>query len=334
MTQNILNIAKSINFYFSAVLVPVGIVFNLLTILIFQTRSFYNTNIRIYYTVLGIHDIFALFNSIFFLQLFPSLGYNFDTISNLLCKFILLWRRIAIQSPSWVQVIITLDRYKTICHSKSSKNETKRSIILKILGLLVFMFFLNMVHLWYSLKETVVQTSVFDNTTNEFFNLTKVNRVCTAPNRILLTTDIITVLFRSYIPFFVMLIMNLRMSFVFFRSRQKFKLHGSMNKKEYYFTFTVITMNFTFFFLYFPWSVWYLLNRLFTNQMKNSIYLNSAIVMLRSFSFSMAYMNNFSSFFLNLTFNKIFRNVLFSANKVSSVYVHSTQNGLNNNPTQ
>lgn len=334
MTQNILNIARSINFYFSAVLVPVGIVFNLLTILIFQTRNFYNTNIRIYYTVLGIHDILALFNSIFFLQLFPSLGYNFDSISIYLCKFILLWRRIAIQSPSWVQVIITFDRYKTICHSSSFRNETKRSIILKILGLFIFMLFLNMVHLWYSLKETVVFTSVYNNITNEYVNLTKVTRICTAPNGILLTTDIITVIFRSYLPFFVMLIMNIRMSFVFFRSRQKFKSHGSMSKKEYYFTFTVITMNFTFFILYFPWSIWYLLNRLFVNQMRSSIYLNSAITMLRSLSFSMAYMNNFASFFLNLTFNKIFRNALFNMNKVSSVYVYSTQNGPNYNPNQ
>ncbi|RNA19683.1 hypothetical protein BpHYR1_030492 [Brachionus plicatilis] len=224
MSEFILNLAKSINFYFSAVWVPAGIVFNLATILIFQSKIFYKTNIRIYYTALGVHDIVALSNSIFFLQLFPSLGYHFDSISNFMCKSILLWRRIVIQCPSWVQVIITYDRYKTICHPNSSRKETRTSIILKFLGLFAFMFFLNMVHLWYNLKETVGISTIYDNLTNQLYNLTRVSRICTASSGILLTTDIIIVLFRAYIPFL---------------SRQKFKSNGSMSKKEYYFTFTI-----------------------------------------------------------------------------------------------
>ena len=146
------NLTNDINFYFSAICVPFGIFFNLITILVFQTSSFNSTNIRTFYTALGINDILALLNLIYILQLLPSLGINLLLYSQFLCKFLNMWRRLVIQTASWIQVIITYDRYKIVCES-NHKLETKLRIILKFSIIFVVITLFNIPYLWYNLNE-------------------------------------------------------------------------------------------------------------------------------------------------------------------------------------
>lgn len=114
-TSSLIDLAKSINIYFSASIIPIGIFLNILTIFIFSKRKFNNlTVMKYYYICLAIFDILALSNSILFIQLLPNLNIRLLNKSEFMCKFFMLWRRVVIQSPSWILVIITLDRFKSV----------------------------------------------------------------------------------------------------------------------------------------------------------------------------------------------------------------------------
>lgn len=102
-------ITRNVNFYFSAIFVPCGILLNLVTILIFfsskQSRNTATSSMRTFYIVLAVFDTLALSNSLLFTQLLPSIGHSILTESDALCKFASIWTRSVIYSPSWIQVI-------------------------------------------------------------------------------------------------------------------------------------------------------------------------------------------------------------------------------------
>lgn len=90
-------------------------------------------------------------------------------------------------------------------------------------------------------------------------------------------------------------------------------------KREYQFTFTVIAMNISFFTLFTPWSIWYIVNRVYQENPANwTPIVSASLSLFQSISFSMAYLNNCSSFFINFICNSHFRNELFSILKIAS----------------
>lgn len=314
------NLSKQINIYFSGCVVPIGIIFNLISLIVFiRHRMNTKTNMGIYYSSLAIYDSLALTNSILFIQFLPSLGINLPSLSVFGCHFLSIYRRSVIQSPSWMQVIITFDRFRSVCFpTKFIFMEQKRFIIKIVIGLFFIMFLLNMEHGWFFLSRNVVNQTVFDIVTNKTFNRTNLYQTCTASQILLSFTDLKMVFMRSYIPVFIMLFLNIIVSRTFLSSRKKMNKKESLIK-EYTFTRTVILMNVTFFILYLPWSVWYAVNTVFKNTpgaMTKTI--SAKLSLTQSIFFSIAYLNNCSSFFVNFVFNRHFRNELFNCLKLKN----------------
>ena len=78
--------------------------------------------------------------------------------------------------------------------------------------------------------------------------------------------------------------------------------------KENSFTRTVITMDMTFFALYTPWSVWFIVNRVVVSTPSfQSPLLSAFLNIFMSITHVLAFINNFSSLFVNLTFNHLFQ---------------------------
>lgn len=219
---NLADTSKAINFYFSAYIVPIGIVLNIFSIFIFLRRKFNSLPaMRFYYIGLAIYDILALSNSIFFIQLFPYLNINFTNTSEFACKFLMIWRRAVIQSPSWVLVAITLDRFKSVYFPTRFKIMEKRfSIILVLFSVYFFIFLINIPHIWFYLKTDTKITAVFDSSTNKTLNQTTKTTVCTATALFLTITDVTNVLMRAYFPFLLMLTFNVLLTKKFLQSKK------------------------------------------------------------------------------------------------------------------
>lgn len=308
------NISKQLNIYFSGIIVPIGLVLNLITIFIFiRHRLNTKTNMGIFYASLGVYDSLALLNSTLFIQFLPSLDISLPAMSHFACHFFSIYRRTAIQTPSWMLVIITFDRFRSVCYPTKLRFMEKREFILKVIISLFFVIFLiNIDHGWFYLTIRKTNTAVFDPLNNITINSTLKKQICTASPLLLSITDIKMVFMRSYIPFLFMLILNLKLSRTFLRSKKKIKANDYL-KKDYSFTTTVLIMNLVFFFLYFPWSVWYAVWTCFKfipgamNQQASA-----RLRLVRSIFFSVAYLNNCSSFFVNLFGNLQFRRELMS----------------------
>lgn len=310
--EHLENISKKLNVYFSGIIVPIGLLLNFVTILIFiRHRLNTKTNMGLFYVSLGVYDSIALLNSILFIQFLPSLGVDLPALSHFGCHFFSIYRRTAIQTPSWMLVIITLDRFRSVCYPTRFKFMEQRKFILKVVILLFFVIFLiNIDHGWFFLVTRQTNRVFFNPVLNISVNSTVKKKICTSSPLLLSITDIKMVFMRSYIPFAIMLLLNLKLSRTFLLSKKKIKAN-EYQKKDYSFTTTVLIMNTVFFLLYLPWSVWYAVwtGFKFTSGAMTS-QASARLRLSRSIFFSIAYLNNCSSFFVNLFGNFQFRREL------------------------
>ncbi|CAF1056974.1 unnamed protein product [Brachionus calyciflorus] len=298
------DLSKRTHFFFSSTFVPTGIVFNFLTILIFQSKSFNGSNIRIFYTALALYDNLALMNSIVFIQLLPSLDIDYALENDSSCKWLMLWRRTVIQSPSWIQVILTYDLFKQVVFPGKYKIEKTAYLICKFISVFFILLSFNITHFWYFLKEN--KTIVYQKINNQTINSTRVTFTCTSTESVLTVANSMLITLRCYVPFLVMFILNIFMVRKFILTKKNLKKGDSKMRREYYFTFSVLTMNLIFIILFIPWTVWHIMSLALYDELSKSKELRNQMNLFQSISLSIAYVNCFKSFFVNVIINKKF----------------------------
>ena len=333
------SITNAINFYYSAIVIPIGVVLNLASIYIFARSSSVtkkNVIINLLYIGLGAYDILALINSILFAQLLPSLGIYLVNYSAATCIGLNWWRKVVIQAPSWMQVIITLERYLNVVHANRSRLfKKKRNVTALLLSVFFSLTLVNMSHAWYYISNVVEYNNNRDDETLRQA-IVNVSEVCTCSNAVSLLSDLVNVFSRFVIPFGIMIALNVLLSKNLYASKKRTATKNRSFKHERNYTLTVIGFNVLFFVLNLPWAVYYILNHiqasgivLFDSSLDNAI-----LGLMNSIVFSIFYLNNLSSFLLNLIFNTVFRKQFFSLTrgvwKVSQVH-SSTQHNTTNN---
>lgn len=323
MIDRITSATNTMNFYYSITIIPIGIILNIVTIIIFATIHRHKpTNSNLLYIGLSIYDLFALTNSILFAQLLPSLNIWLVNYSNTLCILLNWWRKIIIQSPSWVQVLITLERYNSVVSAnKINVLKSKRNLIIMLFLIFLILFVVNMGHAWYFTIVTIKNSTVSIQDINNFENylitnvsfVIKVTQVCSSTITVSLVTDAVNVFFRFLAPFTIMVVLNVLLSKNLFASKRRST--GSTRrsfKRERNYTITVIGFNILFFTLNLPWSVWFVMSHLQKAGLGFQSEMDAAILnLLNGVVFSIFYLNNLSSFILNMCFNKIFRSYFF-----------------------
>lgn len=326
------NLSNLVNFWFSAIMVPIGVVLNILTILIFSSAK--QGNDSILYIALSVYDILCLFTSTF-TQLLPALNINISNYSDIpLCRLFNILRKAIAQSPSWVQVVITIDRFRSVvCPSKLDFFRNKRNLTLILISIIFILIAVNSGYLWFYLTEEVAMPPSFDKNPNKIKNTTarKNTSVCFSSVQAQTATDIINVLFRLCLPVVIMFVMNIILTRSLILSKRKFLTPNGSLKREFNYTLTVIGLNLIFCVLNMPWAIWYALNRIQIARVGFQSPIDFAsLQLLQSFSFSIFYLNNSSSFLLNLTFNKLFRKQLYLLLTKLSLNRNdqSTENGL------
>jgi hypothetical protein len=309
------NVTNMINLYYSAIVIPIGVILNMSTIFIFSRSSKVtktNTILNLLYIGLSVYDILALFNSILFAQLLPSLNIYIVNYSKANCIALNWYRKAVIQSPSWVQVIITFERYLSVCYAnKFGLFKRKRNVIVMLVSVFVILTVVNTGHAWF---YTVLVTK---NATDYAYSgddslrilITNSSRTCTSSKIVALVTDFINVAFRFVIPITIMIVLNVLISRNLYKSKKRSKAINKSLKQERNYTLTVAGFNVLFFVLNLPWAVYYVLNYIQSSGIVVfSSSLDDAILgLMNSIVFSIFYLNNLSSFFLNFFFNRVFR---------------------------
>ena len=166
------SLADSINFYYSIIAVPIGIVLNLLTLATFlRKRIRTKSSISIFYIALSIYDIISLMNSILYVQLLPTINVKIVNFSDVWCKIGSIWRKIATQCPSWTQFIMTFDRYRSVaCPQRFKFMQDPRKLITLLVSVFFLAILVNSPYLGFYIYEQPTIKSVYSASLNRTVN--------------------------------------------------------------------------------------------------------------------------------------------------------------------
>lgn len=289
---------KTILFYLSVSLFPLGIVTNTIEIAIFQMGKFHKTTMGFFFTINATLNIITI---VYLLIFIPAAVFNnyLHLSSDFSCKVYYFFLRLLYQASSWLQVIITADRLLFILFPnrfKFQKNKKILSIIL--LGVFFCISLLNIPNLM------LYRNVILSHQPN---NQTIITIYCTAQPQVLIARDILLISFRIFIPFILMLLMNLTLIFKVKKCRKKIKINRNI-RNEFRFVFTVIATTFIFLSIFIPNIVYIILSDKFQNNqnIKQKQTYNAFLVLLETLS-SLGYFFNYSlNILAQLIFNQVF----------------------------
>jgi hypothetical protein len=334
------NIVRILNFYFSTCVVPIGLLLNICTAIIFSRKNLNrNCYLGYLYSILCILNILALSNSIIITQLLPFYDIDLLIISDLSCKFLSLWRNFLLQCPSWQQAFVSFNLFMNVYFPKRFTFLKKPKILAIIITLMLFtILVINIEYLFFELGFGWGWTSVNPNANSSQTNRTQAanmsflvfqnrstngsigsrttiptstnsnqfRRRCRAYGALLIIADAINILMRNVVPFFIMLLINIAIISKIRKSKRTIN-PNTKNNGSRSFIISILAINFLFLLLYLPWSVTFILANLLEGNINEpliSLYQNSTI--------AISYLNNLSPFLINLAFNKLFRLELYS----------------------
>lgn len=135
------------------------------------------------------------------------------------------------------------------------------------------------------------------------------NGVCLGNDDVIISSDIISILIRTYLPFAIMIIFNVLMIRKLFKNKRVTLRQTSLTRKEYQFTVAVIAYDVYFFVFNFPISIYYILYdlNLFLGVLRRDSMLSAKYTFLGAITSNLAVCIQTFSFFIYLGCNKIFR---------------------------
>ncbi|RNA42969.1 FMRFamide receptor-like [Brachionus plicatilis] len=334
-------ISDSISFYYLLVIIPFGFFANILSIFIY-TRPTMNkeTNTSFLYMCLSIMNIISLLNYTFIVRPRNIFGYTVE----MTCGLTGFIRRNIFNSTSWVQPIISFDRFLFVFYPVKCKQLGQKKNILFLMSLVLALIMItNSTNL---MSFAVVETT-YDNDTNQ----TVISESCEQTKQVSLATDFIAILMRLYIPLFIMISLNSLVIRKLYQSKKKVKKSSSLpmvhvksskslsqktfSNKDYKFITATLTMDFIFWIFYAPVSINITLSIIdtFTGIFKDprarvNYRLYSNVSQLFAFTYHSI------CIFLFIGFNRYYKEELFSFLKINYRAPFRTSRTLNDSKTR
>ena len=169
-----------------------------------------------------------------------------------------------------------------------------------------------------NLLLNIVSTISYNPTTNQ----TTTTKFCTTNEIIINLRDGLTIIFRSILPFIVMIILNISLIRNLFIMKKKFNMTRSLSR-ELNFSFSIIALNVLFLISILPNIVCLILLNIYQYGFKSQLTSKNLVIINLTFSVSIFFLtyNYVFPFFVNLKFNKLFRKelVLFLKNLRSKI---------------
>ncbi|CAF0716375.1 unnamed protein product [Brachionus calyciflorus] len=284
--------AKNLLFYSCVLLFVPGTFLNTLQTLIFLMKIFSKTSMGYYYSInSALNLVIVIYLLIFCMPM--SKSNSLFLYNSWGCRLFYYFLRVLYQSSSWLNVAIVADRVVFILFpNKFNFLKKKKFLTLILIAILSIILITNITN--FGLNLVIIRNNWTNQTT----------KYCSTPGPLVYLRDIHSILFRSAIPFTLMLVMNIILIAKVNESKKKLKM-----KYEIKFVFTVIATTFTFLFTYIPNVVWTIFQNRFQNDpsvSRRQTY--EAFIFLFEMSSSASYFVNYSmNIFVHMAFNSLFR---------------------------
>ena len=292
--QYLVQISNYINNYSVIAHSAIGIPANLLSILIFARLMKNKTNMGYLYVWQSVVDLIMLLSYLLLFQSTQIYGISLITYNNFWCKLIKFLRRFIIDASSWVAVFTTFDRFIFVLHGNTDRfkfMKKKRYLTLCIVSILFVIMLLDIPNLYFYLNVS-----------------------CTADYAIIISTDIISILVRTYIPFILMIGFNIVLIKKTFNRAKVNTIRNSTKstRKEHQFTIAVIAYDMFFIIFNFPRSIYFVFYdvNLYSGAMDGNPVFSASYSIVNAATSNLAIFVQTFSFLTYLRFNKLYRKEL------------------------
>lgn len=220
---------------------------------------------------------------------------NLSNTTDFSCKLLTFLRRFTPHASCGLMAFITIDRYLAVCFpNRFVFMRKKSSLALLILGIFIILALVNSPNLFFYLPP-------------------KRGSTCTANPQLRMITDLIAILFRTVIPFAVMILLDVLIIRKMRASSKLSSKQASFSQKEHDFTIAVLAYDVFFLITSLPITIYLIVN----SFLAYSGVLKSDPVLAAGYSIFYGVVLNFSHckqslmFFMNIGFNKLFRREMF-----------------------
>jgi hypothetical protein len=315
--------------HFIVVFVPFGILFNSLAGAIFCRPKLKSNSICFLYVTLIICDTFSLIWSFVVYKYLPTIGIDFSIYSKSACSLFVLLSRVAQHAPAFIQVFITLNQYIRVKYplKKVKYFSKKKYLLVEVMLIYMLVAIANVENVFRRLQVSSEINATADPKSTSNSANASFSKACIASSRVSISADLVSSMMRTFIPFTIMLVLNLLMIRTLRLSKLSLKrsnlqprlsTSNSASTANYSISFrrerilavNLVMLNLIFFLFNFPLSITYILTNLFKYYYKLSNSTSSFMSELNyihSIANSLAYVYCSMSFFTNLAFNSLFR---------------------------
>ena len=303
-----------IDYCFSLLAVPIGVLLNITAAFIFRRKNLNKTNMGFFYFWMSAFNAFTLLFYLFVVKSNLFFNYDFSLINNASCK-VSFWIINATRPlVPWFLILISLERYLSLKFIKKSCNWRKRTYLGMILGILAFLFLSNTVNLYYYVDHA--NTTLIESF-NETFNETKVTLTpdCKASTYVMYTSDIISTMLGTTLPLIFMIVFEF---VIISKLIIKIKFFGKTDKKsirthrrESHFTFTMIVIGLFFILFRLPAGVCYMIKSMYTGISSQNTYTSALLEVISLKAYEISNFDYASFFLINFIFNSLFRRECF-----------------------
>lgn len=293
-----------INNIMSIGILSLGVPGNLISLLVFWRLIYTNkTNMGMLYTLQCSIDLFALvWVQIATRNQTSPFDFTISDSSEFTCRMAMYLRRLSLHMCSWMAVISAFDRFVFVFYEHRFGYLRRKSTMLSIIAsTLTLLALVNFINFFYYLQDSLQ---------------------CTASFGVLLTSDLISIVFRTYIPFALIFYFNFSMirkldksSSSFSSSSSNMAAHTRGHRRERHFTIAVMSHDVMFFATHFPLSI---SSIVFDLVVYSRVFESSGLLLVEAqVNFAQMIFQNVSfldkafSFFTYFTFNKLFRKQFF-----------------------
>lgn len=272
-----------LNYYFFILLLPIGLTGNILSFYICNTKKLTRTKLGFFIKLMAITNILKLLFMVFFQYSDIIFDYDLINYSDNWCKIIQYLRRIIRKLSPYIEILMTIDRFIALFYHKSRSFSITNSLFIKcFFGILVFFFIIDSPNLFTYKLDLSIKKCV-PNPKTEFFN------------------DISASIVRIFIPFTIMLSLNIILSRKIFKTKSKI----TSKKIRANFTINVISINFLFLILNLPLSIFFVYKLIYLGPKKYSNNSNS-LETIFTICYGISTLYYASLFFINFLSNKLF----------------------------
>lgn len=289
-------INDTIEYYYNITSSAIGIQCNLISIFIFARLMRNKNNMGFLYIWQCSIDLSVLIYFLFIVRSNMVFRINLYDQSDLTCRLLNFLRRFTIHASSWIAVIITFDRITFVLYGHSNRFrflKSKINITCIILVIFTIIAIVDVPNLFHSINQ---------------------KGACKPDFLVKISSDIISIFVRTYIPFGLMVIFNTIMIRKILQRKRIVANQSANSRKETQFTLAVIASNAYFLILNLPLSLIYIFYdvNLYSGAFVNRSSFFDKYLLANTIINDIAACEQTFSFFIYLAFNKLFRNTFFS----------------------